>query len=128
MTLFICHDDPRNQVHAEERYWLAIWADRAEDAIDLYRRKHEEPRLTIEDVDCVVADPQPESPQELVLPAVDRRPLVLRSLGWYVPGDAECELCGLFEYDGLVPVCADCGNCTACGHQADCPANQEGLR
>lgn len=45
---------------------------------------------------------------------------ILRALGWYSDGDTSCNECGLYEMDGLYPVCCECDFCSECGHHKDC--------
>ena len=47
----------------------------------------------------------------------------LHRLGWHEEGARQCATCEHHEWDGLMTVCDDCGQCNECG--CDCEASDD---
>lgn len=115
MNLYVLHNDPAGCGPIEDRRYAAVWAEAIEEAI-----------ATAEPVLGPVVGDAPEpyacdqaSPGLIDPPAeavqVERRPEVLRLLGFWLPGEIACCNCGLYPMDlpehALCPGCDHCPDC-----------------
>lgn len=114
MNLYQLHDDPDNLAYADERCWLAVWANTPEGAEALYRR-HSDSGAGPDDPihweqSKAFVDPAKQEPH------VERRPEALRDMGWREEGERSCESCGLYPLgEDRFAVCSDCYQCRECG-------------
>lgn len=131
MNLYVIHDDPDHTEHAEDRFWLAIWADDEPAAIRLYWRYHPD---WSEDrgypVEVKAVDP-PMDPGEGV-PHLEQRAEVLRLLHFYDHGDDSCSTCGLYEMGDskgseMFRVCEGCEQCGECRDEGSSLCHECGM-
>lgn len=113
MNLWVVGENPPDSY--EFGHWVAYWSWGSDEAVAYWKETYPE-QCFLYEADYTVhreantkGIPEPATPQSV------RDALHLRLLGWSVPGDDCCEACGLWEMDGMVPVCDDCGFCQECG-------------
>jgi hypothetical protein len=122
MNLYELHDDPGNVLDWEERTCLSVWADTPDEARTIYLRRL--PSLTEYDEEFLaslvpVCKPATwkgdEFQPEIATPHEERRPEVLRSLGWAYECERRCEACDLAPFgEDRFRVCGECGLCREC--------------
>ena len=122
---------PASGLDWDDAWSAAVWADGHERAVevatDAYREsEHYDPRdePVLLDVDPARLDRRPLPATDATprhdWPHEERRPQVLRRLGWCVIGESTCSTCGLAPMDmDEFDLCGGCDQCPECGCDCD---------
>lgn len=86
----------------------AAWLDRCSDRVEISLAEAATIEVSIRRIDTLVVPLRP-------VPHYEDRRWVLRQCGWGCEDDVQCDGCGLYELDGLKPVCGACLHCVDCG-------------
>lgn len=128
MRLWNVHDDPENNLQAEEREWALVWADNERDAkllaAAIYRGETYwldasfEKAFVAQQVtslsDDVLAQWKPKFPR------IERRQILHRLCGWSEEGEQTCDSCGLAALNmPQFAVCPECNLCAECGCECE---------
>jgi len=111
-------DAEYGDVFAED-YWIAVWADSEQEAIQFVKSNYsgecrdEDLVLRV----AVVAESTKHRAPETDSLHVERRENVLRLAGWRYDGESECDCCGLYANGD--DAMATCGHCELCPHCAE---------
>lgn len=112
MNLYVVTDCDCGGYCEWECLWEAVWAPDETAAVKHCVKRSEDPSRLRNVGDGFV--PEGVTPRKPVV-HVEARDAVKRLLGFESEGDRPCGTCGLYELDGLAPVCEECEQCPDCG-------------
>ena len=95
--------------------WIAVWACRNDEALEYaYKATGTRELHLVGDPITIPGEPRDDLP----IPISDRRPEILRLLGWHYDDELYCQSCDLAAM-GLPhhAVCPDCEECPTCARE-----------